>query len=419
MKTTFKLSIFAIAMLAITSCETEKFDQEAYNEFVDYEFMVDNMDRQHDWKLTKSSAITIDVSGDIDYVQVLTDNIYTSTKAEIAAQGVCYDNTATLSYCIPITQNQLWLAAVGMDGRYKGVVPFNYGTPYIDLKQQTLQNEGRYTLPTPQTFSYLYEEDFPLPGDFDYNDIVMRVSKGYGDVSYQVYLTVKLEAVGASKHIAAAINLGGITYDEVKSVEIVNGEKLDEGYPLTRGFITSNDLLLKGRNNEAIVNLFEDAHWTLLKSKTSDGSIARMRINTVHGESEFFSTTADPVSVTYCITFKSREIARKLTFDNIDPFILEEYNGAIWEVHTYYYKFNDVLKDIFHGNESAYDNHVSWCVTVPQADFRYPVEAMAIGTYSKETQAVFGPYDGFAYWMQNHNSNQDWYLNPTRPNLLY
>ncbi len=409
----------AMVLLGMTSCHKEKFDQEAYNKFVDYEFMIDHMDRTHDWKLIKSSEVTILAPADIDYVQVLTDNIYTSTKAEIAAQGICYDNMATLSYSVPITQNQLYLAAVDMNGYYRGIVPFTYGTKTIDLTKATLESNGTLTLPTPQTFTYLYEENFPEPGDFDYNDLVLRVSKGYGDVSYQVYLTVTLTAVGGTKQLAAGIHLGGFKYEDILGVEIVNSEKLDMGYPMPRIMINSEELLVKGRNDEAIISLFEDAHWAMLRSKETDGSIARMRINTARSNTEFYSTTADPVSVTYCITFNNREMARSLTFENIDPFILEEYNGSVWEVHTYYYKFNDVLKDIFRGNASAYDNHVSWSLVIPQKDFRYPVEGMSMGTYSSETGGVYGPYDGFSYWIQSHTSNLDWYQNPTRPQLLY
>ena len=412
--------ILATAMLTgWTACEKEKFDQDIYNQYVDYEFMIDNMDRTHDWKLTKSDEVTVLTSGYVLEVQVLTDNIYTSNTAEVAAQGVCYDNKATLGYSIPISQEQLYLGVIGMDGSYMGVVPFKYGTKTIDLTTSTFEQGSQITNPTAQTFTYLFEDNFPEPGDFDYNDLVLRVSKGYDNVSYNIYLTVKVEAVGTAKQIAAAIHLGGVQYDDITQVELVSNEKLDEGYPLPRNFINSNELLLRGRNGEAVLNLFEDAHWSLLKNRDDNGSIMRMRLNTSRDETEGFTAKANPQSVTYLISFKSREKARSLTFDNIDPFILEEYNGSIWEIHTYYYKFNDVLKNIFRGNASLYDNHISWCVTVPQSDFRYPVEGMSIGTYNSETEGVYGPYDGFAYWIQNHISNTDWYKHPTRPQLLY
>ena len=403
----------------ITSCEKEQFDKEAYNDYVDYEFMIDNMDRSHDWNLTKSDTITIIAPATIKAVQILTGTPYGGNEVEIAAEGVCYGDETTLAYTIPSIQTKLYLAALSPDGKYLGVTPFDFKTKSIDLTTQQLYIGTNLKEPIPQTFTYLYEEDFPLPGDFDYNDIVLRISKDYTESSYQVVLTVKMDAVGAAKQIAGGIHLAGIQYDDVAKVEIISGEQMDKNYPMPRRYISSEEPLMRGRNGEAVVNLFEDAHWVLLKNKNTNGSITRMRVNTSHTEIENQMTTATSVTTTYCITFKTREMARGLTFDRIDPFILEEYNGSVWEVHTYAYKFNDVLKDIFRGNQSAYDNHVSWCVVVPEKDFRYPIEGMSLGTYNSKSGEVFGPYSNFSNWMQNHFAYNDWYKNATRPQLLY
>lgn len=418
-KTLLLLLSGTFLLLGADSCKKELFDSAAYNEFVDYQFMIDNLDREHDWQLVKSATLFVKAPGNVYNVQVLTEDPNKSARSEIAANAVCYSNEAELSYTIPITQQQLYLAALNQNGQYIGVVPFNYGEKEVDLNNVTMQNTGFIALPTPQTFTYLYEANFPEPGDFDYNDVVLRINKSYTDASNQVLLTVTLEAVGTQKQVAAAIHLGGFSYEDVLSVEITDGEQMDINFPMPRNMLGSGDVLLRGRNGEAVIGLFEDGHWAMTKNKESDGSIMRKILNTTRNETEYYSSIVPTVTKTYCINFKSRELARQLTFENIDPFILEEYNGGIWEVHTYSYKFNDVLKNIFRGNASAYDNHVSWCVVVPKNDFRYPVEGMSLGTYSKETGGLFGPYDGFVYWMQDHNSNTDWYLKPTRAQLLY
>lgn len=415
----FHFFVVFILLLGVTSCQKELFDQNAYKQFTDFQFMIDHMDKQHDWNLTKSSTLTITVPENVKRVQILTDNPYNSVKAEIAASGICFNNQAVLDYSIPISQNKLYLAAISFDDSYMGVIPFSYGTTAIDLTQQALEQTGTLTEPKPQTFTYLYEANFPEPEDFDYNDVVLRVSKDYNDVSYQVLLTVKLEAVGTRKQVAGGIYLGGYSYDDITKVEIVDGEQMDKEYPMPYRMFGSNDLLVRGRNGEAIIYLFEDAHWAFLKSKEEDGSIMRKKLNTTRSESEFISAIVDPITTTYCITFKNRELARSLNFNKIDPFIMEEYNSAVWEVHTYYYKFNDVMKDIFRNNASAYDNHVSWCVVVPQRDFRYPIDGMSLGTYNSKTGEIFGPYNDFAKWMQNHSSYTEWYKNITHPQLLF
>lgn len=414
------LTLMAAGLLAgLSACEKEQFDKQRYNEYVDYEFMIDNMDMSHQWQLTHSDTLTVKTSDAVHKVQILTDNPINTTNVEVAAEAVCYGNEAVLAYTIPNTQSTVYLSAIATNGNFLGIRKLTFGTKELDLTDIQQTEGSNINITTPQTFTYLYEENFPEPGDFDYNDLVLRVGKGYTESSYDLLLTVTVAAAGAVKQIAAGINLGGVSYDEVSKVEIVGGDIMDKDYPLPRRIMGSSDLLLRGRNGEAVINLFEDAHWVLLSGSDTNGSITRMLLNTVRGETEFRSASVSPVSRAYRITFRHRETARLLSFDQIDPFILEEYNGSVWEVHTYPYKFNDVLKDIFRGNQSAYDNHVSWCIVVPQKDFRYPIEGMSLGTYNKENGEVFGPYPDFANWMKNHFSYNNWYTNATHPQLLY
>lgn len=414
------LALAAFMVMSLGSCkEKELFNKEIYDEMVDFKFMVDNMDRSHDWQLIKNGSVKVKTPDNVSRLQVLTADPYSSPKAEIAAEVGDVDGQATMNYCIPIITDMLYLAALASDGTYLGVVPFQYGTREIDLRGVTLQNSGQLRTITPQTFSYLYEANFPEPDDFDYNDLVLRISKHYTSDPTQVLLTVKVEAVGIQKQVAAAVQLAGFKYEDVASVSILGGDIMDKDYPLPRRYINSDLQLMRGRGGQAVISLFEDAHWVMKKEKESDGSIFRRVLNTSKIETEYYSSFADPVTATFCISFKSEELAQKLTFDKIDPFVVEEYKGGLWEVHTYPHKFDEVLKDIYRGHASSYDNHVSWCLTVPEGDFRYPVENMSLGTYSSETGAVFGPYGNFARWMQDHTSYQDWYLNPTIPQQLY
>ena len=412
------------AMLtAATSCEKEKFDQEVYNDFVDYFFMIENVDKNHQWNLMKSDTVTITAAGSVNQIQILTDNPYTSTKAEVAAQSiVAYNGSVTLAYTIPAVQTRLYAAGLTRTGEYLGVVPFDYGTKAVDFSKTTLQQaSSRVNKPTAQTFTYGFEDSFPEPDDFDYNDVVLRISKSYTDVAFQIQLKVTLVAVGSGKQIAGAINLGGVKYDDLYSIKQVEDKRMDDGYPLMRSMIGTEETFLRGNRGEAVINLFEDAHWSLSKSRQDDGSITWMRYNTASGNREGYSATVDSVTATYIISFKNTEQAQLFTFEQIDPFILEGYNGGVWEVHTYRYKLVDVLKDIFRGNQLAYDNHISWSVSVPKADFQYPIEGMAMGTLNGGVN--FGSYytsgHSFGEWIQNQNSNTDWYLYPSSRDLVY
>ena len=426
MKTT-KLSFFLLAGLSFVflSCEKEQFSKEAYDELVDFNFLVDNMDKEHDWCLTHSDTVTvISESKDIYALEVLTQNPYQSDAAEIAAEGVCSINEknsgfqTTMSYTLPATQQTAYIAAKRQNGTYIGVVPFATGTEIVTIDIDALQTGNLIKSPKPQTFTYLYEEGFPLPGDFDFNDMVLRVSKSVSGPS-QIDLRVTLEAVGTSLPYAAAIQLYGVKYDDVEKVEILEGAAMDQGYPLRRMMIESGKTLLKGRSGEAVINLFENGHYVMNQELNDVGSVQTLVYNTTTTDREDYSATAPSASRTYRVHFKNGRPAADLTFDQIDPFLIHEYNSGLWEVHTYPYKFSETLKNIYRGKQHYYDNHVSWALVVPKADFRYPVEGMSLGTYNSELGESFGPYTSFADWVKDHTQNSDWYNHPTYPQLLY
>ena len=222
------LTLGALMLLGMTSCkEKNLFNKEIYDQMVDFKFMVDNMDRSHDWQLIKNGSVMVKAPDNVSRLQVLTADPYSSPKAEIAAEVGCVDGQATLNYSIPTITDMLYLAALASDGTHLGVVPFQYDTQEIDLRGVALQNSGQLRTISPQTFSYLYEATFPEPGDFDYNDLVLRISKHYTSDPTLVLLTVKVDAVGIQKQVAAAIQLAGFRYEDVTSVSILEGDIMD------------------------------------------------------------------------------------------------------------------------------------------------------------------------------------------------
>lgn len=414
----------AMLLLAASSCKKEQFDQELYNSLVDKLFRVDGIDEKHDWLLTKDDTITVKTPDNRIYsIQLLTGNPRTATRAEIAAEGVCYGNQVTLAYTVPIVSTLVYVTALDNNGNYLGYKIVSFGTKEIELTVDDLDPfGGGFKKPDYQTFTYVYTADFPVPSDasFDYNDMVLRISKKTPDLSnsLSVDLTVTLSAVGTKEPYAAAIQLVDVKYDDISSVTIVEGELMDKGYPFMRSVLKSEEPLVRGRNGEAVINLFECSHWTYSKEKTEVGSVLCRYFNVMRTTTEYESINGNPITVTYRINFKSREKARMLTFDRIDPFMIHQYNASNYEIHTYPHKFDEVLVHYITLRE-AFDNHLSWCVTIPKGDFLYPIEGAKLCSFNNVIGETFGPYEGFAGWLRNHNSNLNWYLNVTRPQLVF
>ena len=416
------LLLAVVTLLTMGSCKKDLFDKETYTEAVDDQFRVDNIDKNHDWCLTKNDTITIKTPDARIYsVQIITGDPRTASRAEIAAEGVCYGNQAVLNYTVPVVITLIYIAALDQNGNYLGIVGFSYGTKEIELTLDILDSSGSFNQPNYQTFTYIYDSSFPMPDDFDYNDMVLRISKKTPNLanSVQVDLTVTMEACGADQIYAAAIQLVGISYDDVSKVEVVEGEPMDKDYPNNlREFIRSDESLLRGIHGEAVINLFDCAQWVFNKNFNEMGEIPIIRYNTTREAAENYSAKANPVTTTYRITFKNRDKARSMTFNTIDPFIIHRYtsNYGLWEVHTYAHKFDSTLIQV---NSSAYDNHISWSVIVPKADFRYPLEGISLCNFNSNLNETFGPYEGFAGWMKDHTSNRNWYLHLDRPQLVY
>lgn len=416
MKTT--KAIKAIAILAIISaicaCRKMDIDPQQMKDITLGEFPIDTVDSHHDWNLVQQMMVVVkvDVPDDdrISKVQILTGNPYTTKGTEIMAEKFTQSGSrVVLTFEMPITENDFWVAAINRDGKYY-VVPSDNKDVFSFTGSDVISN-GDIHQPTQQAFTYLFEQDFPLPGDFDFNDVVLRIAKESPSANI-LKLKVTLAAVGADKMMGACIRLQGINYDDVESVTIDEGTRFDENYPVNRYFI-SNDLLTKAMDGSAVINLFDDAHWVLNPTE-KEGRIVRMHYNTTKYVKEDESATMPEQTRTYTIVAKEgKDIFSYVTLSNIDPFIIEAYNSLCMEVHTYKYKYTQALWQ-FHNGQTADDDHVAWAMLMPSSTFQYPVEGIPIGRY--RNGEIFGAYSrlnhSFGQWGRNKDTSRDWWKYP-------
>lgn len=418
MKTTKALTALAVAttVLATTSgCRKMEVDTEQMKEITLGEFPIDTVDSRHDWNLVQQMMVAVraNVPDDerINKVQILTANPYQSDGAEIMAEKFAQTgDRVTLSFEMPATETDFWVAAVNRDGKYY-VQPSNNKDEF-NFAGSSIISSGTLHQPVPQAFTYLYEENFPLPGDFDFNDLVLRISKETPSANI-LKLHVTLAAVGADKQIAAAIRLQGINYDDVESVTIDEGTRFDETYPVNRYYI-DNNIWTKGLDGSAVINLFDDAHWVLNPTE-EEGRIVRWYCNTTKYEKEDASVIVPTQTRTYTIVAKDgKDIFSYVALSNIDPFIIEVYNSLNMEVHTYQYKYTQTLWK-FHSGQTGDDDHVAWGLLVPVSNFRYPVESLPIGR--NRDGEIFGAYSrynhSFGQWGRNKDTSRDWWKYPT------
>ena len=401
--------------MAMVSCDKNVYNEETHGDLVHYYSAVDSVDQQHMWQLSQTKSLRYQVPSGSSYelLQVYTADPLTNSKAELMNQiYVSSGQSGVLSVSVPYQLTTLYTALVDASGNL-AVTSFSSSQSSVDFTDVTTGTA--ISSFTPQTYTYLFEENYPEPGDYDYNDVVLRVSHQRTSEN-QITIKVTISAVGAAKQIAGCIRLVGYRYQDIDSIYTTTGKSFNDGINTQMlYFHKDTDFLIEGRNHEAVLNLFCDAHWAMAFNLSADyGLFQRKKYNVSTSTSDDYQLRSTR-TLSYVVTFKDGSTLDNFTFDTLDPFIITDYNAGTWETHTEQFKSAQVLHEYF--VPSFKD--LPWALMVPQADFLYPLEGTEIG-YRKKTEsgtvAMFGAYTtighSFGEWAEDHNSYLDWYLYP-------
>ena len=410
---------FCCVTLLLSSCVRNMFDQQKYEEIVEDQSPVPDIDSNHDWMLCKSQILMVDISGleDIERIRVFTDNPAEFSSASVVGEAyVSEKSVVSMSITYPNTLKFLYAAAIDDEDNYT-VVPFDpSASDVVNFSHPVANKKKMPFFYQPQIYTYLYEEEFPDPGDYDYNDVVLRVSMEHSE-KREVRINVELAAVGGVKQMAAAMRLVGFRFDDVESVKIVDDASFDVvgGVELPdqmRTFIKEKAPLLKGLNNEAVINLFADSHWaTGDRIDTDYGIVTRKRYNVSYEKNDTYGKFY-PRELTYIVNFKENVDVNYLSQIALDPFILLDYNGGKWEIHTYNYNSAQVLFP----HPEVDSKNLPWVLCIPSGTFYWPLHAVAIGYQAKSKRFTYGAYPylsrSFGEWAADCEKCTDWYLYP-------
>lgn len=281
-------------------------------------------------------------------------------------------------------------------------------------------------VPEAESFSlrYCFEDNFPEMGDYDLNDAVITVTPDI-DGTTTVKLRVSLDAVGATKQIAAALRIKGLSERNV--IACTRDGNMDADFPTNASMriIDTEEVMLPRQiktSDDVVLLLFNNAHWSLGRTISSVGSVENVFLNTVARDNPYEAKRNDvePAVVTFTLTLNDATKLSLFTQDNLDVFIVESYNGGYWEVHTVPFKTDEVLAAYYKNIKDKYDDNIPWAICVPGNDFKYPNEWQCIGI--RDGGVITGAYQefghSFAEWAEDHTKATDWYKYPTE-GLVY
>jgi LruC domain-containing protein len=416
-----QMVFFVVAALAFgaVSCSKDIYDENRHYEIIKYVSPVDSVDQKHTWQLSNyyTYSILANASVGAEKLELYSNNPVESSNAELLARTFVKDGQqVTLSASVPSILTTLYAALVDGNGNYT-VTSFSPSVRYVDFST-TIATKAAPLVAVPKLMAYTYcfEENFPEPGDYDFNDVVMRISlerTGKKEITIDVTLT----AVGSTRPMAGALRLVGYRYEDIDSVVAVNGKTFNANVPSTcYELIETDDILLKGRNKEAVINLFLDAHWAIGDEiQTVNDDFIRKKYNVARTMGESYDVTYAKTAA-YTVYFKSETALNGFTQEMLDPFLITYYAGARLEIHL------DEFRDaqIFHRYNTITFKDIPWALKIPTRYFQYPLEGNQIGFRKRAedgTAALFGAYmtmgHSFGEWVENHDSCLDWYEYPT------
>jgi len=416
------ICIAFLTLFCITSCTREYFDEDAYNNIVKEAFPVTNVDVNHDWQTIETSDLDVNINqtpGATYTIRVYEQNPEINTSVTVMAEGIAKDGkTFSTSLIHPTVDSTFYVARIDSDGYREvkaekvinGKVSANFTTS--DTYKYKEFNDISYF-----SWRYVFEDAFPQPGDYDFNDMVMTVTRQADSRDPTIlYLTVSLDALGSMMPMAAAIHISGLNPASVESISSFQKflfykysgvDKVKDDVDYTTGF-----------NGDVVIPLFNDAHYALSRGNDIvNGSPSYYYYNTVKDASSpyyAYSKTANPARVIYTIKCKSAEAVNNITSNTIDAFIITQYNGSYWETHAAPYKKYEVLYRYLNSNyQTAYTDNFPWALKVP-GNFKYPTEGTPISKNRNgmNSGAYSTPNHSFGEWATNENTAQDWYSYP-------
>lgn len=422
-KTRRTVMVIATAVVVgCISCQRDQYDEAFHQEYMDSISPVDSIDAAHDWELTQrlQVAVNANVEGAIAKVQILSSDPRKEGAQIIAQAPMHAGGMKTLAISCPKLNNQLYAALVDSAGRYTVTQFYTFDSGVIDFASPLYSDTHVDYTPEPQGYAFCYDEELSQTNaDYDYNDVVLHIAQERtGELEMRYHVT--LEAIGSTQQLAAALNLPQVGFDDVVSVTTVGGESfnLNNGNELRDQMILVKSELkkqsvFKGRNGEAVVSLFADAHWA-----TGDiieenyGLMTRKYYNVSRASSDDYQVMV-PRTVTYIVTFKQGTVLNQMTLNDIDPFIIVGFNGAFIEVHPYPYRRNAVVYEGWYPDIRT----LPWSLTIPTTDFHHPLEGCNIG-FKKGKFLGFGAYPqsghSFGEWAEDMTQATDWYLSQYR-----
>ena len=353
----------------------------------------------------------------------------------IAGQGFTYDGNLAIESDNHVEKSPHWTnfhvqnsAYITKIGESKVTIEVCTGTKNEGNKGEEPE-EPKFPIIVDDThnYAYLFEDQWPLYGDYDMNDLVMiikerTISLNKNNKVEEFKLSIDLAATGATKSMGAAIMLDGVPANMIAApillvapvaAKSIGAAIMLDGVPasaimqpvefsdnsLIKSFNLNSNKIENGQDY-AVIPLFDDAHKALGRDRYE-------QINTFANH----SNNTNVKNISFTIKLSNPISPDELNINKLNVFIFVEGNrNNRKEIHVIGYQPTKLANtDLFGGNNDnssvsgkkyyiSKDN-LAWGIMVP-TDFKWALEYVNIKTV----------YSLFTDWVTSGGvKNQEWW----------
>ena len=250
-----------------------------------------------------------------------------------------------------------------------------------------------------QNHTWIIEDTYPYPGDYDMNDLVIGIdsivrmmTEKYEAQSLTLYMRVR--AIGGTRRLGAALQLDGISPSVVKSIEYSDGIEFSDD------MFKVNSQGVETGQTHAVIPFFDNAHKLLGVNNTTT------IINTI-SQGELQGAEKEVKNIRVTIHFNNPIPGSVLTLKKLNLFTVIASNTNPRETEIHLPEFSHTDKSTTREDLQENTKGLMWGLLLP-GQFRYAEERVDI------RQA----YPKFESWINsNKENNKDWYEHPTESNL--
>ena len=324
----------------------------------------------------------------------------------IAGQGFTYDGNLAIELDNHVEKSPHWTNFHVQNGAYITKIGESKVTIEVCTGTKNEGNKGeepeepKFPIIVDDThnYAYLFEDQWPLYGDYDMNDLVMiikerTISLNKNNKVEEFKLSIDLAATGATKSIGAAIMLDGVPASAIMQPVEFSDNSLIKSFNL-------NSNKIENGQDYAVIPLFDDAHKALGRDRYE-------QINTFANH----SNNTNVKNISFTIKLSNLISPDELNINKLNVFIFVEGNrNNRKEIHVIGYQPTKLANtDLFGGNNDnssvsgkkyyiSKDN-LAWGIMVP-TDFKWALEYVNIKTV----------YSLFTDWVTSGGvKNQEWW----------